>query len=267
MEQLNRIIKIYQEQYGEEATSLINALTKEGPKFSLLNPFIDQKKILSAKPMLIDGFQSHYYLDFSSYLCAMSIPLEENMRVLDMCSAPGGKLLVMLKRMHENISFWANDASSVRMNRLKRVIGDYLPPHVAAQIKVTSKDGLRFGLSHKDYFDVILLDAPCSSEAHVIKNQTLLNRFKGISKSLPKRQYALLCSALLALKPGGYLMYATCSINKNENQGVIKRVLARKKPVSVVPLTPSIGTVDEYGVTILPHKDNAGPAFFSLLKK
>lgn len=279
----------YREQYGERTDELFAQLSKPAAKIALINPWLTSlqlKDILvqavpeiilghtfyqvptDCAPRMIDGLMSHYFLDRSSVLAPLMLPLEPGMQVLDMCSAPGGKLLVMLARMIRGVTFVANDVSPQRALRLKKVITDFVPQaHRLAHVSLTIKDAHYFGLKQAGGFDAVLLDAPCSSEGHVIHQEHLMKIFKGPQKGLPMRQYSLLAAALLALKPGRYAMYATCTINKPENEGVIQKLVTKKgKLYSLVRLAAPLGEVGPYGVTILPHLHGAGPAFLSLIK-
>lgn len=289
MTALQKMAASYREQYGNATDDLFRAMAMPHEKIALLNPFIAPKKLdaitslghretvldstfyrlpTDCSPASIEGLMSHYFLDRSSVFPPLLLPLARGMRVLDMCSAPGGKLLVMLSRQLNDVRFTANDISSARSNRLRRILKEYLLEDFLGHIQVTTKDAAYFGLKAKNLFDAVLLDAPCSSEAHVVKDPSLLNKFAGLSKSLPMRQYSLLCSALLAVKPGGYVMYATCSINKNENEGIIEKLQKKKgSGFSLADVWPPMGERGPYGVTILPHLHGAGPAFFSLIKK
>jgi 5-methylcytosine rRNA methyltransferase NSUN4 len=289
MTNLQKMADCYRDQYKEETDNLFQALTQFREKLAIINPFIDIKDIRSitnlgqainifgqtffqlpnVKPIFIRGLMSHYFIDRSSIIPPILLPIKTGMHVLDMCSAPGGKLLVMINRMIEQVSFFANELSLTRFIRLKRVLKQYLPASfLNNSVFMSNKNANWFGLITKNQFDAILLDVPCSSEAHVINDQNLLKNFKKISKSLPIRQYALACSALLALKPGGYLMYATCSINQHENEGVIEKILRKKSSMcEIVSLNTPYGNIGPLGVSILPHKHNAGPAFFSLIRK
>lgn len=279
----------YRDQYGDETDHLFLALSMPQKKVALLNPFLTKEKIFDvigepesstticdmtfyylptdAAPKMVDGLLSHYFLDLSSVLPALLLPITPHSRVLDMCSAPGGKLLVMISRMIEDVFFVGNDISSARTLRLKRVMTSYLPKDFqTAHVKITTRDGSFFGLKQRDFYDAILLDAPCSSEGHVVNDETLLKKFSGLKKSLPMRQYSLLSAALLALKPGGFLMYSTCTINKNENDAVIKKLLHKKKDICVLKAFSSpFGEASEFGVSVLPHRHHAGPSFLSLL--
>jgi len=251
MNDLARMAEYYRPQYGTETDALFAAFLKENDKIALS-----------------DGLLKPYFLDQSSIMPALLLPLEDNMRVLDLCSAPGGKLLVMISRGLKNLHIVANDLSPARTNRLRRVIEEHVPINLLPNIKITTKDGSYFGLRQANSFDAVLVDAPCSSEAHIARNPRLLAAFSGLRKSLPHRQYALLCSALLALKPGGYLMYATCSINTQENEEIIKRLLKKKgHQLSLIEIDNKPDNTNTYGINILPHKHGYGPAFFSLLRK
>ncbi len=289
MSDRERMMASYRDQYGSETEALFDAMMTPQDKIALINPFIEndaqQTIVAQARERLPFGAQfaslpkdllpissnsllSHYFLDLSSIFAPLLLPIIPHARVLDMCAAPGGKLLVMLSRTSDNVTMIANDISSTRAERLRRVVKDFVPLDRAAHVMVTHRDAISFGLREPARYDAVLLDAPCSSEAHVVRDDKLLKQFKGLRKTLPQRQYALLAAALLAVKPGGYVMYATCSINKLENEGVVAKALQRTKTLcEIVSLDAPIGLKSEFGVTILPHLHGAGPAFFSLLKK
>src|SRR5262245_55644940 len=125
----------YHRQYGASTEALLKAMITHDDKVALINPFIDASKfealypsakkevMLGAhivslakdeKPQRIDGLLSHYFLDRSSSLSPALLPLKAGARVLDMCSAPGGKLLCLLSRNIDDAFFVANDISSLR---------------------------------------------------------------------------------------------------------------------------------------------------------
>jgi 16S rRNA C967 or C1407 C5-methylase (RsmB/RsmF family) len=280
----------YRQQYGDRTYDLFQALARPIKKVALLNPFVAKEKMreISAQgqresilghdfywlprdlePVSIDGLMSHYFLDRSSVLAPLCLPLSPNTRVLDMCSAPGGKMLVMASRGLKGVELFANDLSPVRFDRMRRVFRQFIPDDIyQAHVRTSCRDAIHFGLKEGGRYDAIMLDAPCSSEGHVIKNERLLQGFKGLRKNLPMRQYALLSAALLALRPGGYVVYSTCSINHRENQEVIRRILTKKKDVcSIQELALPMGRDTGYGIAIEPDLHGAGPAFICLLKK
>lgn len=88
------------------------------------------------------------------------------------------------------------------------------------------------------------------------------------SKRLMIRQHALLCSGLDSLKPGGRLVYSTCSISPVENDGVIEKLhKSRAGLFRVVPVQESMGEATRFGWIALPDVCGCGPIYFSVLEK
>lgn len=114
------------------------------------------------------GLLKPYYLDEASVFTAMALDVQEGENILDLCAAPGGKTLILAGQIGETGRITANDRSSARRSRLKNVISEHLPEETAARITVTGHDAAKWCLYEKDAYDRILLDAPCSSERHVL---------------------------------------------------------------------------------------------------
>ncbi len=217
-----------------------------------------------------DNLERTYYLDRASVIAAMQLPLEDGFNVLDMCAAPGGKTLVLASRGDGRISITANDRSKDRRTRLDNVLKEHLREEIRENIRTTNHDASLWGMHEKGVYDAILLDAPCSSERHVLADPKHLAMW---SVSRPKRlaieQFALLASALDALKEGGYLLYSTCSINPGEDEMVIEKLLKRREGM-VEDITPEAETGERKsdGVLILPDvNENLGPLYYCLLRK
>jgi 16S rRNA (cytosine1407-C5)-methyltransferase len=142
--------------------------------------------------------------------------------VLDMAAAPGGKTTHLAARTDDAGLIVANDVSGGRMAALRTNLIDW----GTTSAVVTSYPGERFGAWFPELFDYVLLDAPCSGEA-----LRTAERRKGRPVSaterqaLHKRQVRLLISAFQALKPGGQLVYATCSLHPEEDEAVIDTLL------------------------------------------
>ena len=111
-----------------------------------------------------------YRMDRASVLAARFLPLPEEGRVLDACAAPGGKTLVLASRKADlpGVALTANELSAERRRRLKAVLTDHLPPDLAARVAVTGFDAAARAGRERDAWEAILLDAPCSSERHVL---------------------------------------------------------------------------------------------------
>ena len=239
--------------YKERYQSLKNALMKDNESIGFKENLIKE-----------------YYLDKASILVASLLPLKSGDNVLDMCAAPGGKTLVMLSRVNGEIFLTANDRSRDRKLRLDEVIKSYTPQSWHERIKTTCYDASTWGLHEKECYDAILLDAPCSSERHVIKSEKHLSMW---SPSRPKRlaieQYALLASAFDAVKINGYILYSTCSINPQEDEKVVEKLIKRKEnQVEIVNIDLANSEEREFGKIILPDSsNNLGPLYACLIRK
>jgi 16S rRNA C967 or C1407 C5-methylase (RsmB/RsmF family) len=217
---------------------------------------------------------AYYVLDPASVLVAENLSVQPGEKVLDLCAAPGGKSLVLAQSLfalpNSKSELVLNELSPDRRERLKKVVQQYIPRDVRDQVWIKGKDGTRFGLEVQNHFDAILLDAPCSGERHLLENEKELRQWKEQrTKGLAQKQYNLLCSAWLALKPGGRLMYSTCSISPLENDGVIDRFFKKKTGVelgAIHRLGPGAERT-ENGVLYLPDQCGFGPMYSCLLIK
>jgi 16S rRNA C967 or C1407 C5-methylase (RsmB/RsmF family) len=211
-------------------------------------------------------------MDSASIRAAQALKVRPGDRLLDLCAAPGGKTLILAEALEGKGSLTANELSMARRRRLKDVVESHVPESHRSLIVITGFDGNQFGLKKKSEFDRILLDAPCSSEAHLLEADPLMKDWReSRTKQLAMRQYSLLCSAILALKEGGTLVYSTCSISPLENDGVIERVLKRKS--DEVMLDPDGSDLSDleptrYGYQIFPDRHGGvGPIYLSRLVK
>ncbi|GHV39465.1 hypothetical protein AGMMS49546_11560 [Spirochaetia bacterium] len=176
--------------------------------------------------------------------------------ILDACAAPGGKSLVIASAMHSGLRLLANELSAERRRRLADVLDAHLDREKRAQVTVSGFDAAAQGArkSEQGRFSAILLDAPCSSERHVIQNEKHLAAWTAARpRFLARRQWALLSSAFLLLKAGGSLVYATCALSPEENDGVAARLLKKYGEVAILDAPDfTEGEKTAYGRTILP---------------
>jgi len=218
-----------------------------------------------------------YYLDPASAAAALALPPISEGRVLDMCAAPGGKTLILSGRLDAGSELTANEFSRERKNRLLTVLDGHLPPDLRRRVSVTGRDASRWSRYEQDAYDRILLDAPCSSERHVLSSPAYLAEWSPARiRNLAQRQWSLLSGAWLVLKEGGYLLYSTCALSPAENDGVAERLVKKYGDVAVVepdgiPGTLSPGMTGEktrYGTHILPDTGGgAGPLYYVLFRK
>lgn len=165
-----------------------------------------------------------YYLQDAASMVPVSLMEfdQPHPLVLDMAASPGGKTTHLVDRTHDRGFILANDASRGRIPALRSVLATWGGINLA----VTNFPGENFGSWFPETFDRILLDAPCSMEnlrpsaAHPLRETTWDERLR-----LQDRQVQLLISGLQALKVGGHIVYATCSLAPEEDEAVINRVL------------------------------------------
>lgn len=212
----------------------------------------------------------YYFLDGASAYAPLALDISPGDKVLDLCAAPGGKSLIMAFALAGKGHLSANDKSENRRFRLQKVLRSYLPPEVYNEtIRITGFDASSWCLFEKEAYDKILLDAPCSSERHVLDSPThLLDWRPGRTKRLAANQWTMLASAWLVLRYGGRLVYSTCSLSPLENDGVVSK-LVKKFGKEVVISRPEIpgGEATEWGTILLPDKSGHGPFYLSIMEK
>lgn len=216
------------------------------------------------------GLKLGYVMDPASILPARALPLDGAKNVLDVCAAPGGKALVLAERAPPDAQLTLNDRSTDRVERLKQVLKDYTPLSVRERTRVSREDGRLIFRKHPSAFDAILLDAPCSSEAHVALDAgALADWSEARAQRLAKEQYALVTSALGALKSGGFLIYSTCALAQEENDLVLSRLLERGRHPAQVLALPDTPLTErtEHGLQVLPDRVGFGPIYYALVQK
>ena len=172
-----------------------------------------------------------YLQSLSSMLPPIILNPEEGKDILDMAAAPGGKTTQMAALTNNKAHITACEMNNIRIEKLKYNI----QKQGASCVYIMQKDSRNID----DFFsfDQILLDSPCSGSGTInIENKNLSKYFtpKLIEKSV-KSQMALLKKAIKILKPGGTMVYSTCSILEKENEEIIKNVLMQNK-VEIVPI-------------------------------
>lgn len=150
--------------------------------------------------------------------------VNEKPLILDMAASPGGKTIHLVDRSHDKGFILANDASRGRIQALRIVLENW----GAINQAITCLPGEMFGALYPNTFDAILLDAPCSMqglravESHKARAITISE-----VEALAARQTRLLESALRAVKIGGQVVYSTCTLTPQEDEGVLAALLKK----------------------------------------
>lgn len=149
--------------------------------------------------------------------------------VLDMCAAPGSKTTQMGAMMENQGLIVANDFKGQRLQSL----GINLQRSGLTNTIISLMHGKRF---HDFQFDKILVDAPCSGTGTIRKSlKTIKIWNEGMIGKISRQQHELIANAFRNLKPGGELVYSTCSLEPEENEGVVDWLLQNFKDAKVVP--------------------------------
>jgi len=167
----------------------------------------------------------YYYIqEAASMLPAELFDFNDNSQplILDMAASPGGKTIHLIDQTGDKGHVIANDASRSRIPALRIVLENW----GAIKQGVTCQQGEWFGYAMPDTFDAVLVDAPCSMQG-LRSNASHTSRpiTENEISALAERQVNLLVSALQSVKVGGEIVYSTCTLSPQENEGVLSAVL------------------------------------------
>jgi len=226
---------------------------------------------------LIENLMGHIHVQEEiSMVSPIVLDPKPKERVLDMCAAPGSKTTQIASMMENRGLLVANDPANTRVASLR----SNCERAGAINVVVTRYDGRRFPSTK---FDRVLVDAPCTGQGMARKDITVLDRWSlKRSLGLQRLQRALLKRATDLVKPGGVIVYSTCTFAPEENEAVVSWVAERVpqvslEKVSVEGLESSPGLTEWDGsrfgdemekcARYYPHKNDAGGFFVAKLIK
>ncbi|XP_070765455.1 tRNA (cytosine(34)-C(5))-methyltransferase, mitochondrial [Enoplosus armatus] len=170
--------------------------------------------------------KQYYLLNAASLLPVLALQVRDGEKVLDLCSAPGGKALAMMQCATPAL-LCCNEPDPHRRDWLAKTLESFLPHSLNSRVIVSAQDGRSFGQSDAGTYDKVLVDAPCSNDRswlYSCSSQQGEQRLKERTR-LPALQAQLLRSALSAVRPGGVVVYSTCTLSSSENYAVVETVL------------------------------------------
>ncbi len=164
-----------------------------------------------------------YVQSLSSMLPPLVLAPQPGESILDIAAAPGSKTTQMACLMRGEGRIVANDSNRIRFFKLKA----NLTQQAAVNVEATLYYGEMFGKRHPGAFDRVLVDVPCTTEGRFETSDPKTYRFWQPRKihEMVRKQRRLLVSAIEALRPGGVLVYATCTFAPEENEGIVSIVL------------------------------------------
>ncbi len=217
-------------------------------------------------PLAQDG--SFFVQDEASQLVALFVDARPGERILDACASPGGKTIAMAAAMDDRGQVVATDVRGRRVELLARTVAE----SGATCVSVLRADAER-PLPFSPVFDAVLLDAPCSGLGVIRRDPDIKwRRREADLPALAAGQRRLLEQTAAVLRPGGRLVYSTCSSEPEENEQVIERFLGDHpefEPRPAPSLRAPVRTlVDEGGrLRTLPHRDGLEGFFAAALLK
>lgn len=210
-----------------------------------------------------------YYLQEPSAMTpAQLLPIEPGNRVLDLCAAPGGKSTELGARLCGEGLLVSNDISNSRARALLKNLELFGIPNICVTSESPDKLAQVFGC----YFDRILVDAPCSGEGMFRKDPELIKSWLEHGPSYYAGiQRNILRDAVTMLKPGGYLLYSTCTFAEEEDEQTIAWLLETYPEMILCDLPlwegASPGIHGEAVIRLFPHKIQGEGHFIALLQK
>ncbi len=212
----------------------------------------------------------YYYLQEPSAMTpANRLPISKGDRVLDLCAAPGGKTTELGAKLAGSGVLVSNDISNSRARTLLK----NMEMAGIENAYVLSEDPKKLVPIFREFFDKILLDVPCSGEGMFRKDNKMVQSWL----EQGPQEYAVIQKNLILqgadmLKPGGYMLYSTCTFSKCENEDVISYLLQEREGFELCDILDYDGFGKGYDglertVRIWPHRMNGEGHFLALLHK
>ena len=222
--------------------------------------YLPERPVFALDPLWHAGA---YYVQeassmFTAYVLAHAGLPTRPLRILDLCAAPGGKSTLLASVMPEGSLLVANEPVAARQAVLRENLLRFGHPAVV----VTQKDPGDFS-DFEGFFDVVLVDAPCSGEGLFRKDEAARAEWSPEHvRFCALRQKRIMGAAFPLLAPGGLLLYATCTYNREEDEGIAGFISGSglEKVTLEIPASWNI-PAQETGWKFFPHR-NEGEGFF-----
>ena len=206
-----------------------------------------------------------YVQDASAKLAAMAAGVRPGMRVLDTCAAPGGKSFALAMEMKNEGSVTSCDIHAHKISLIEKGAARLGISIITAR----EADASKFQEEFKDGFDVVVADVPCSGLGVIRKKPDIRYKDLAPTERLPAVQAAILENVSRYVRPGGALLYSTCTVLRRENEDVANAFLARHPAFHLEAFTVPDGLDGQNGgmLTLYPHVHEADGFFICKLRK
>ena len=235
--------------------------------------YLTERPSFTTDPLFHAG--AYYVQEASSMFLEEAIrqscDLKQTLRVLDLCAAPGGKSTLIQSLISDESLLVSNEVIKPRAN----ILSENMTKWGAANVVVTNNDPIHFQRL-PDFFDLIVVDAPCSGSGLFRKDSDAIDEWSTSNVELcSQRQQRILADIMVSLKPGGVLIYSTCSYSKAEDEE-IEDWLIEHQSVSNIRLLVNqewgiVETISSkyksYGYRFYPDKVKGEGFFIAVFKK
>ena len=220
--------------------ALAAALRADGIETDATGYAPDGLIVSSGNPMRLLKGGSFFVQDEASQLVPLTMDARPGERILDLCASPGGKTVALAAAMHDTGLIVASDIRARRMKLLLATVAASGARSIRV-VHIPSSGPLPF----QSAFDRVLIDAPCSGLGTIRRDPDIRwRRHEGDLGNLAAHQLALLGRAADLVRPGGRVVYATCSSEPEENEAVVDAFLATRGDFTLLDLrTPEPGTL------------------------
>lgn len=175
----------------------------------------------------------YYIQEPSAMFPAQALPVEAGDYILDMCAAPGGKSTALAAKLQGTGLLVSNDISA---SRAKALLKNIEASGIRNSIVLT-EDPKHLAAPFEEYFDKILIDAPCSGEGMFRKEPSMMRAWEKNGPDFFSRlQREIVDCGVQMLKAGGMMVYSTCTFSVEENEGTLKYILDNYPEMHVIPI-------------------------------
>lgn len=230
----------------------------ESANLSVLDPYRGGM-IGEAKAM---GSHMHVQ-DLASQLCCLALDPQPGETVLDVCAAPGGKTFTIAEMMQNQGHVYAYDLHEKRVGLIKKGAEKLQLTCITAQTGDARQ-------TEKPAADRVLCDVPCSGFGVIRRKPEIRYKFLADTENLPEIQYQILEASAKAVKPGGVLVYSTCTVLRRENEDVVRRFLAAHSEFALEAPWQNNPALADYGrelTTLFPAMLGSDGFFIAKLRR
>jgi len=206
-----------------------------------------------------------YVQDAAAKLSVLCAQTPENARVLDCCAAPGGKSFAAAMALQGQGSITSCDIHPHKI----ALIQNGAQRLGISNMEAVQYDATEFEPQWKDQMDVVLADVPCSGYGIIRKKPDIRYKDPKMMEDLPQLQLQILCNQAKYVKPGGTLLYSTCTLLRRENEDVVKAFLQQRDDFYTEPLAlPSVFPQNTDGMlTLVPGEYDTDGFFICRLRR